>query len=77
MASGGKMLPFDEKYPWGKPAPGTTIVAIGGDNIEFSRYRRDAIVAMRSGRATPEQAALVRETDEIYSQAINGTSEEE
>ncbi len=72
-----KDLPYDEKHPWGKPNPNSVIVTIGGDNIEFSQMRRDAVRAVQNRTATPEQAALVREADEIYSQAINGAGEEE
>lgn len=71
-----KDLPYDEKHPWGKPTKFSTIVTIGGDNIEFSRQRREATQAMKRGNPTPEQAALVRETDVVISQAINGSEEE-
>lgn len=47
-------------------------VVIGGDNIEFSRLRRDAWTAYRSGRATPEQVALLRETDNVMQRALGG-----
>jgi hypothetical protein len=45
---------------------------VGGDNIEFSRRRVDAIRAIKSGRATPEQHALVAETDQVISDALSG-----
>ena len=66
------MADFDEKNPWGKPSPFSTIVSIGGDNIEFSRMRREAQQAMMRGRATPEQAQLVRASDEAYRKVLNG-----
>ena len=50
-------------------------VVIGGDNIEFSRNRRDAWTAYRAGNATPEQVLLLRETDSIMTQAISPTKD--
>ena len=70
-------LPYDEKNPWGKPSPFSTIVTIGGDNIDYSKMRREAVIAVQQRRATPEQAALVREADEIYRQVLQGTEGEE
>lgn len=55
---------FNENNPFGKAT------VVGGDNIEFSRERWDATKAMKRGKATPEQAALVRETDRIMQEAI-------
>jgi hypothetical protein len=46
-------------------------VVIGGDNIEFSRNRRDAWTAYRTGNATPEQVSLLRETDSVMQEAVN------
>ncbi len=63
--------PFNEKRPFGR---GATIV--GGDNIEFSRVRREAIIACKHGRATPEQRALVEETDAIIQECLEGREEE-
>ncbi len=59
--------PFNEKRPFGR---GATIV--GGDNIEFSRDRRLAIIACKENRATPEQRALVMETDAIIAECLEG-----
>ena len=60
--------PFNEKRPFGR---GATI--IGGDNIEFSRMRREAIIACKTGRATPEQRALVSEADAIIRECLEGS----
>jgi len=60
---------FNERKPFGA---GATVVA--GDNIQHSRNRWEAIKAMRSGRATPEQAALVHETDELFKDAMSQRS---
>jgi hypothetical protein len=46
-------------------------VVIGGDNIEFSRNRRDAWTAYRTGNATPEQVSLLRETDNVMHEAVS------
>jgi len=70
-------LKYDEKNPWGKAGPGSTIVTIGGDNIEFSEMRRNAIQAVKSRTATPEQHALVREADTLYQRAIRGEESED
>lgn len=48
---------FNEQNPFGKRA-----TVVGGDNIAHSAARYQAIKAMREGRATPEQMALVHET---------------
>ncbi len=64
--------PYNEKRPFGK---GATIV--GGDNIEFSRVRREAIIACKQNRATPEQRALVEETDAVIAQCLGIEGEEE
>jgi hypothetical protein len=55
---------FNEKKPFGK---GTVI---GGDNIAFSKMRREAIKAVQRGTANAEQVALVNETDRVLSEAI-------
>jgi hypothetical protein len=64
--------PFNEKRPFGR---GATVV--GGDNIEFSRVRREAIIAVKNGRATPEQRALVMETDAVIQECLEGREGEE
>jgi hypothetical protein len=48
-------------------------VVIGGDNIEFSKNRRDAWVAYREGRASPAQTALLSETDNVMRQVLKTT----
>lgn len=57
--------PFNEKKPFGK-----VDAVVAGDNIEFSQQRWDAIKAVRTGRATPEQRALVMETDRVMQEAL-------
>ncbi len=64
--AGWDSKPFDEKRPFGK---GTIV---GGDNIEFSRVRREAIIACKNNRATPEQRALVLEADAIIHECLEG-----
>ena len=61
---------FNERKPFGK---GTVV---GGDNIEFSQQRWEAIKAVKSRTATPEQAALVLEADEKIQEAIALIDEE-
>ncbi len=64
--------PFNEKRPFGR---GATIV--GGDNIEFSRVRREAIIACKNNRASPEQRALVMEADAVIQECLEGQAGEE
>lgn len=52
------MADFNERYPFGK---GATV--IGGDNIHFSQLRHQAVQRYRQGQATPEDMALLYETD--------------
>ncbi len=61
---------YNEKRPFGR---GATIV--GGDNIEFSRERRQAIIAVKANRATPEQRALVEDADRIIQECLEGPEE--
>lgn len=61
---------FDEKNPFGKSTKFSTVGVVAGDNIPYSTVRRDAIIAMKNGVATPEQVALVQRTDEIYQEAL-------
>jgi hypothetical protein len=68
-------IPYDEKNPWGKPSPYSTIVTIGGDNIEFSRQRREATQAVKENRATPEQRRMVMEADQAYKHVLNSGEE--
>ena len=62
---------FNEKKPWGKYG-----TPVHGDNIEFSRERHKATQACRKGNATPEQAKLVEETDQIIQEALGIIGEE-
>lgn len=57
--------PYNEKSPFGR---GATVVT--GDNIEYSKQRVEAIRAIKSGSATPEQRALVSETDAVIQEAL-------
>lgn len=57
--------PYNARNPFGK----STVVA--GDNIPFSRDRWEATKAVRLGRGTPEQIALVNETDLIMQEAVS------
>lgn len=69
LSVGWDSRPFNEDKPFGKA---DAIVA--GDNIEFSQARWEAIKAVKARRATPEQIALVHETDEIMKQAVSQRS---
>ena len=68
--TGWDSAPYNEKRPFGR---GATVV--GGDNIEFSRERRTAIIAVKAGRATPEQRALVEDADRIIQECLEGREE--
>jgi hypothetical protein len=63
--------PFNEKRPFGR---GATVV--GGDNIEFSRMRREAIIAVKEGRATPDQRLLVEDADRVITECLNGEEQD-
>lgn len=56
---------YNEKRPWGRKG-----TPVRGDNIDFSRERWEATKAARQNRATPEQRALVEETDQIMQEAL-------
>ena len=58
---------FNEKNPWGK---GSTVIT--EDNAAFSTVRRAAIIAVKARTATPEQTALVAETDAAMAEAVAG-----
>ncbi|MQB00202.1 MAG: hypothetical protein GEU78_07910 [Actinobacteria bacterium] len=68
-SAGWDPKPFNEQNPFGKMS-----TVVRGDNIEFSRARVDAIRAVKSGRATPEQHALVAEADQVISDALSKRS---
>lgn len=70
------MQSYNEKSPFGKSSKHSDVAVIGGDNIEFSRIRYEAIQAVKRGQATPEQRALVTETDTIIQEALGGGEEE-
>lgn len=55
----------DRTLPW---QSGDTVVT--DDNVMFSQLRYDAIKAVKEGKATPEQIALVREADAKYQEAM-------
>jgi len=55
--------PFNENKPFGK---GTVV---GGDNIDHSRERWEAIKAVKERRATPQQTQLVHDADMWYQNA--------
>jgi len=65
ITTGWDTHPYNERHPFGSKA-----TVVGGDNIYFSRVRHEAIRAMKEGRATPEQAALVNEADVIMQEAV-------
>ena len=60
-----KWANYNEKDPWGKGS-----FEITADNEMASRTRHAAIMAVREHRETPEQAALVAETDVVMSEAV-------
>lgn len=45
-------------------------IVITEDNIAASKARARAIEAMQNGTATPEQAALVMDTDRVMKEAM-------
>ena len=62
---------FNEENPWGR---GATVVT--EDNVQASRIRDQAIIAVKARTATPEQYALVAETDAAMQYAMrDGKSE--
>ena len=61
---------YNEENPFGRKA-----TVVGGDNIQFSQIRRQAIKAVKAGTATPEQISLVHETDRVISEAISKMEE--
>ncbi len=65
-------LKFNEKRPWGRKG-----TPVQGDNIDFSKDRWEATKAARRGKATPEQRALVEETDQVIQEALGLMEEEE
>lgn len=65
--TGWDSKPYNEKNPFGK---GATVV--GGDNIEYSRMRREAIKAIKANRATPDQIQLVHDADAIIQECLEG-----
>lgn len=52
----------------GQMDPGDTLIT--EDNIVASKNRARAIEAMKNGTATPEQAALVMDTDRAMKEAM-------
>lgn len=64
-------VPYNESSPFGREA-----TVIGGDNIQHSKTRWEAVKAMRQGRATPEQVALVQEADHVVQIALEGRRKE-
>ena len=60
---------FNPEKPFGK---GTVI---GGDNIPFSKMRRQAIKAVQAGTANAEQIKIVMEADRVIKEAIEGMEE--
>lgn len=56
---------FNEENPWGR---GATVVT--EDNVQASRIRDLAIIAVKQRTATPEQYALVAETDAAMQYAM-------
>ncbi len=65
MAISQEYKEFSAEAPWGR---GATVVT--EDNVIHSRVRHAAIMAMRQGRATPEQAALVYDADAAIQMAL-------
>jgi len=56
---------FNPEKPFGRKA-----TVVGGDNIAFSKMRREAIKAVQRGTANAEQIKLVYDTDKVISEAI-------
>jgi len=63
--AGWAPAPYNEKNPWGKGS-----VVITSDNAEASKARHEAIKAVNEGRATPDQRALVDQTDATMAEAV-------
>lgn len=64
LSVGWSDQPFNENKPFGKGS------VVGGDNIDFSRQRWEAIKAVKARTATPEQTQLVHDADLIYQEAL-------
>ena len=69
LSVGWDNKPFNEDKPFGK---GTVI---GGDNIDHSAERWEAIKAVKARRATPEQIQLVHDSDQWMQNALAAREE--
>lgn len=61
---------FNPENPFGRKA-----THVGGDNIAFSKMRREAIKAVKNGTANADQVKLVHDTDRVIAEAISKMEE--
>ncbi len=66
---------YNEKNPWGKSGKGSDVAVITEDNGHASLRRTEAARAVREGRASGEQRALLAETDAAIQSALGGDAE--